>query len=980
MRYILLALFFYLTVPAFSQLPARDTSNPAYRWADSVYQSLSPDERIGQLVIARLSSIDLKTRKVTFYDSLLNEMVRQYNIGGICLFQGSPVIQAGMVNSLQAKAKTPIMISMDAEWGVGMRLLDSVIPLPKQMMLGAMGYDSLVYAYGRVVANQCRRMGIQLNYAPVVDVNNNPNNPVINDRSFGEDKYKVARYGIQYMKGMQDDSVMACAKHFPGHGDVSVDSHYDLPVINKTIVQLDSLELYPFRQMFKSGVGSVMIGHLFIPSIDNRPNRPSSISARNIRGLLRDSIGFNGLTITDALEMQGVKKFYPGGAASVESIIAGNDMLCLPEDIPQAIRSIREAAEAGRISWDDIAYHAKKILLAKYQYGLISVKPIDTQNLVADLNREIPGMRRLVAENAITLLSHQDGGFFPLKVNADGKDNIAYVGVGLQFDNSFASRMRREYNAGVFYFDYSVKDSAAIQYLIDSIVMNYRKVVIGIHNMGRSPATNFGISKQAISFVNALQQRARAMTFIFGNAYAVKNWCYAKNMAVCYEDDSIVHRTAIDLLQGKLSYKGTLPVSVCENYPYGSGVTHFAGNLPEVSPESLGFDPAKLARIDSIASDAIKRKATPGCMILVAKDGKIAYQKGFGYFTYEQEIPVTESSVYDLASITKIASTTIAVMKLVDEGKLSIDRTLGDYLPWTRGTDKAGITLRALLLHEAGLSAFIPFYRNTLDAGGTPLKNLYAPYSIDSFCVRVADDLFVREDWLDTMYHVMAKSPIGQPGRYLYSDNDFIFLGKVVEQVTGKPLNDYVHDVFYTPMGLDNIHYLPLHDVPRDRIVPTEYEKTFRRQLLRGNVHDPGAAMFGGVAGHAGLFSNAYDLACLMQMLLNGGKWNGVSYLKPETIHLFTAYGSDNSRRGLGFDKPEKDNTSRKEPYPAMGASPETFGHTGFTGTCVWADPAKNLVFVFLSNRVHPNGSSLLNQMNVRPKLLEAVYDALRKM
>lgn len=978
MRYFLIALFLSIAIPVFSQDQQGISKAEAARWADSVYASLTPEERIGQLMIARMSSLDSKTRKAIYYDKQLEELIAKYNIGGICLFQGYPEVQAAMINRLQLKAKTPMMVSIDAEWGVGMRLFDSVMPLPKQMMLGAMQYDSIVYDYGRVVAEQCKNLGIHLNYAPVVDVNNNPDNPVINDRSFGEDKYKVARFGIRYMKGMQDAGVMACAKHFPGHGDVSVDSHYDLPVIPKSLASLDSLELFPFRELFRAAVGSVMVGHLFIPAIDNRKNRPSSLSYANINGLMRDSMGYQGIAITDALEMQGVKKFFPGGDASVESLMAGNDMLCLPEDIPLAVSSIMQAIKNKKLSWDDIAWKAKKVLMAKYAYAVHERKPALVSNLTIALNRDVPAMRKLVAENAITLLSHQDATFFPLEANEENrKGNVAFVGVGLGNDNAFASLMRKEYKAGVFYFDYAAKDSASVAYLLDSIVTNYRRVVIGIHNLNRSPAKNFGISNQAVYFVNMLQQRARSMTFLFGNAYAAKNWCYAPNLAVAYEDDSIVHRTAIELLEGKLEYKGTLPVTVCENLPYGYGITGFIHNLPERIPEEVGMSSGKLAKIDSIARDAIARKATPGCMVLVARDGKVAYQKGFGYFTYDNQVPVTNNAVYDLASITKISATTISIMKLYDEGKVQLNKTLGDYLPWTKGTDKQHITIEKLLLHEAGLSPFIPFHRFTLDAAGMPLKHLYATYSIDSFCVRVADDMFVREDWSDTMYALMLKSPLGLAGKYVYSDNDFIFLGKIVEAVSGLTLDDYVSKTFYRPMSLENMGYLPLNHFAKSRIVPTEQEKTFRQQLLQGNVHDPGAAMFGGVAGHAGLFSNAYDLACIMQMLLNQGVWNGKRYLQEETINLFTRYGSSTSRRGLGFDKPERDNATRKEPYPAASASAATFGHTGFTGTCVWADPEYNLIYVFLSNRVYPTGSSLLNQMNIRPKIHEAIYRAL---
>jgi beta-N-acetylhexosaminidase len=451
MRLFLLTLLISINLTGIAQ------QNNANSWADSVYKSLSNDERIAQLIVTRLSSMDVKTKKITFLYDQVAELVKKYNIGGVCVFQGSPVLQAGYLNNLQAMAKTPILVSIDAEWGVGMRIIDSVAPLPKQMMLGAVKDATIIYRYGQIVAEQCKRMGIQMNYAPVMDVNNNPENPVINDRSFGEDKYKVALFGTQYMKGMQESGVMACAKHFPGHGDVAVDSHYDLPVINKSMTDLDSLEMYPFRQIFKEGVGSVMIAHLFIPSIDKRKNRPTSLSASNIKELMRSRIGYQGLTITDGLEMQGVKKFFPDGESSVESLIAGNDLLCLPDNIPLVIKKIKEAIDKKRLSWEEIEQHCKKVLRAKYEYGLTQLKPINTENLTADLNKDIPAMRRLVAENAITLLSKKDSIFFPLKSDTTAVGEVAYVGVGLNTDNAFAARMRRDHKATVYYFDYSKK-------------------------------------------------------------------------------------------------------------------------------------------------------------------------------------------------------------------------------------------------------------------------------------------------------------------------------------------------------------------------------------------------------------------------------------------------------------------------------------------------------------------------------------------
>lgn len=970
MRKIQLVLFLFLTVNGFAQ------QNKATLWVDSVFKTLSPDEQIAQLMVVRLSTINAN-KSVTFYDSLVSELIRQYNIGSLCVFQGSPVKQATILNRLQAMAKTPLLVTIDAEWGVGMRMTDSVLPLPKQMMVGAVQDSSIAYQYGRIVAEQCKRIGIQVNFAPVVDVNNNPNNPVINDRSFGEDKLKVGSYAVQYMKGMQESGVMACAKHFPGHGDVAVDSHYDLPVINKSRAQLESLELYPFRQIFKAGVGSVMIAHLYIPSIDSTSNRATSLSKRNVTDLLRKDLGYQGLSFTDALEMQGVKKFFPDGAASVESIIAGNDMLCLPGDVPLAIAKIKEAITAGKISWADIEMHCRKVLKAKYDYGLSSLKPINTENLTADLNKDVSSMRRLIAENALTVLKKTDAAFFPLPAKKDSaKTDVVYVSIGNSADNAMARRLRNDYNADVVYFNYQ-QDGSKTDGMVAELQKKYRQVIIGVHDYKRVPANNFGISTAAVNLVTQLQQKTKAITFVFGNPYAIKNWCNAKNLVACYEDDSIIQNTAVDLLQGKIAAKGKLPVTVCDQYKYGSGLAFNAPNAPRADKGVLEI--AKLTAIDAIAEDAIAKSATPGAVVLVVKDGKIVYHKAYGNYTYDKAEAVSTESIFDMASVTKVCATTISIMRLYDEGKLDLKKKLGDYLSWVKGSNKENLTIENILLHQAGLVAYIPFYKETIDSSGTPKPLFYRSVKNDSFSIRVAKNLYMRNDWRDTLYKRILESPLGRTGKYVYSDNDFIFLGKIVESISGMPLNEYVETTFYRPMGLTTAGFRPLEKYPISRIIPTEEEKQFRLQLLCGDVHDPGAAMFGEVAGHAGLFSNAYDLAMIMQMLLNGGTINGKRYLLEETINLFTAYHSNSSRRGYGFDKPEKDNRTRPDPYPSLSASPQTFGHTGYTGTCVWADPKYDVVFIFLSNRVNPLGgeNTKLLKMNVRTNIQEAIYKAM---
>ena len=976
MNRFLLIIFFVVAIhPAtFSQV---QQNLHAQHWADSVFTTLTDDERIAQLMVLRESEITKDG--IVFYDSAITEAIQKYNIGGIVLFQGGPVKQANFINYFQSIAKTPLMVCIDAEWGLGMRL-DSVTPLNHQMMLGAVRDSTIISAYGKLVGAQCRREGIQVNFAPVVDINNNPDNPVINDRSFGEDKYKVARYGVAYMRGMQDEGVLACAKHFPGHGDVSVDSHLDLPVINKNMQQLDSLELYPFEQMFAAGVGSVMIAHLYIPAIDTAANRATSLSKKNVTGLLREQLNFQGLTFTDALGMKGVAKFFPGGEIAAQSLIAGNDILCLPEDVPASIAKIKEAIENKLLSRNDVYAKCKKVLQYKYIYGVANVKPVNTDNLINDLNTGIDGMKKMVAENAITVLGNKDKNFFPLAASFKKEKDIAYVGIGINTDNAFSQRMKADYNADVFYFDYK-QDASRILSTVELIKNRYRSVVIGVHHYARFPANNFGISQYALDLINQVQQNNKTIIFDFGNAYALKNFCGANNLVACYEDDSITQHAAVDLLEGKINANGILPVTVCETYKYGSGIVA-RGLLPVATPGDLGLNAAKLSAIDTIAEAGIAAGATPGCVVLVAKNGKIAFEKAYGKYNYDTPEPVTLQSIYDMASVTKICATTLAVMKLYDEGKIRLNKTLGDYLPWVKGSNKANLQIEKILLHQAGLVAFIPFYKETLDSiTKEPMPSIYSHYRKDSFSIRVAQNLYMRNDWTDTMYKRILDSKLGPKDKYVYSDNDYIFLGKIVEAISGLSLDNYADKYFYKPMGLTSTGFKPREKFDTNRIAPTEYEKDFRMQHLHGDVHDPGAAMFGEVAGHAGLFSTVEDLAATMQMLLNGGTFKGKQYIKKETIKLFTSYNSTVSRRGLGFDKPEKDNATRAEPYPAKLVSPLTFGHTGFTGTCTWADPKYNMVFIFLSNRVNPDGGENLKllHMNIRGKIQEAIYNAMKQ-
>jgi beta-N-acetylhexosaminidase len=925
-------------------------------WVDSVFNSLTKEERIAQLIVIRAYPNDTGIIKTA-------ELVSKYDVGALCFFQGGPIRQADQTNYYQSISKMPLMITIDAEYGLGMRL-DSVTKFPYQLTLGALSDPSLIYEMGRAIGEQCKRIGVNVNYAPVVDINNNPDNPVIGYRSFGEDKNKVTQFGLAYMKGMQDVGIMACAKHFPGHGDVNVDSHLDLPVIHKSIQQLDSLELKPFKALFNAGVRSVMIAHLYIPAIDSTANMATSLSRNNVTNLLKKDLGYNGLTFTDALEMKGVAKYWPGGEAAAQALIAGNDMLCLPESVPGAIDAIEKAIDDKKLSWEDINEKVKKLLSVKYNLGLNKWIPIDTTNLVKDLNVKTDEIRYRVARQTITVVKNKI-----TKYMATPK--IACVAIGSYLPNFFNKALQERKNADVFTFSYKDSTTKSDSILKKLRIGNYVEVVVSISGYNLGPATNYGISKTAIDFFNQLQQ-FNTKNYVFGNVLAIKNFLSAPHLVACYQDDDITQYTAADLYAGDISAKGKLPVSVRE-YKYG-----YSAFVPV---QNYSYN--KFYQVDSIVSDAIDKGAFPGCVVLAAKDGKIVYQKAYGHHQYHPASPLTKpESIFDLASVTKISATTLSIMKLYEQGKIKLNKTLGDYFPGTKGTDKAHLKIEDILLHQAGLVPFIQFYRETIDTiSGIPNPEIYSNSGKPGFNIRVAENLYLRNDWEDTLWQRILKSPLGPSHKYVYSDNDFIFLGKMVQIITGMPLDEYVQKTFYTPMGMATTGFNPGKRFLLNQLVPTEDEYNhFRRQLIWGDVHDEGSSMFGGVAGHAGLFSDARDLSKLYQMLLNGGVFNGKRYLKSSTIKFFTAYHSHVSRRGYGFDKPEKDNATSNDPYPSALASLETFGHTGFTGTCVWVDPKYNIVYIFLSNRVNPTrNNNKLSDLRVRGKVQDAIYKSVLK-
>ena len=938
---------------------------------------MSANDRITQLMM-----IAAWSGKDSVHIKDIEKHIKEMKIGGLIFFKGTPTKQAQLTNYYQSISSVPLIIGIDGEWGLSMRL-DSTPIFPRQMVLGGSKSEQLTYEMGRSIGRQCRRMGIHYNFAPDVDVNNNPNNPVINDRSFGENKWMVAKLGASYAKGLQDENVVACAKHFPGHGDVETDSHFSLPLIRGDRKRLDSLELFPFRELIKKNVMSVMSAHLNVPALDSIPNTPSSLSKPIITHLLRNEMGFNGLIVTDALNMKGVAETNGPGEVAAKALAAGNDVLLFVEDVPLAVVKINEYVANGLIDTLQIERSCKRILEAKYWLGLNHYKPVVLDHLNDDLNccanqmmaKKILKQGIFIAKNTEKMIPFQNPELY----------NIAVVSIGGSQFTEF-----QEMCANYIKADYFSIDKNETQPMFDSltkILQQYNMLILSLENTSRFVNKRLGLTQPEINFINTITKNQRNIFVCNGNPYTLRNFTDLKNVIVSYEDLDMNNQIAAEMLFGTIKSTGTMPVTVNENFPMGCGESAETINRFEyIFPEEKNIDSAPLHLIDSIVTDAITNGAMPGCQVLVAKDGKVIYDKSFGYHTYDGVTAVKNYHLYDLASLTKMLATTLAVMHLYDDHKIKLDDKLGDYLSFLKGSNKEKIAIRDVMLHQAGLIPFIPFYKSTL-VNGKPNPLIYQEERDSNFCIPVAQNLFMNKNYEQFIWKTIAESELKSPGDYVYSDLGFMMLRKIVEQISQTDFETYLRTNIYDPLNLSSLQFNPLKKMNPDWIVPTEYDTIFRQQQLDGTVHDPAAAMLGGVSGHAGLFANANDVAIIMQMLLNTGTYGGKRVLKETTVREFTskqavtnkkgAKKASSNRRGLGFDKPETD--PKKATPTSKAMSPLAFGHTGFTGTCAWADPKNNLVYVFLSNRVNPSAENKkLVDMNVRTRILDVVYEAIK--
>lgn len=936
------------------------------KWVDSIYNSLSFDEKLGQLFMVAAYS-----NKDTVHFNAIDKLVKNYKIGGLIFFQGGPVRQAKLTNRFQASSKVPLFIGNDAEWGLSMRL-DSTYKYPWNMTLGAIQDMKLIEELGGQMAKEAKRLGLQFNFAPVLDINTNPNNPIIGNRSFGENKEEVTRRAVALMKGLQNNGVFATGKHFPGHGDTETDSHHTLPVVNFTEERINEVELYPYKKMFHLGLASVMVAHLNVPSLEPRENYPTSISYHVVNDILKDQLKFKGLIFTDALNMKGASNFKKPGEIDLAAFLAGNDIMLFAEDVPTAIQKFTQAYNDTLITDERIEHSVKKILKYKYKAGLNNYKPIQLANITNEINTPYSNsLLYKLYENAVTVVKNEKK---TLPINNLAKTKLAYVKIGDDSGNKFLTTIRKY--AEVTEVSHQNLDS------LNQELKAYDKVIIGFHVSDRTWWKKHEFSAREIELINKISQSNDVILNVFSKPYVLmplKNMPDVESVVVSYQNGEVAQEVSAEILFGALGSKGKLPVSISEDYQVGHGLeTEKTNILGFTNPETVGLNSQKLSEIDQIVNKAIADKITPGAQVLVARRGKVVYQKSFGYHTYNKEIKVKNSDIYDLASLSKIIGTLPNVMIDYDDKQIHLNSTLGEMIGKTRGTNKDSIVFRELLTHYARLQAWEPFYKSTIDSvTKKPLPKFYRNTMSKGFETQVSENLFLTNLYKDSIITKIIKSKLLPKKEYKYSDFTFILLKEYLESRHHKTLDKIAYENFFSKLGMSSTLYNPLQKFDMDVIPPTEKDTYFRHETVQGYVHDMAAAMQGGVAGHAGLFSNSMDVAKMMQLFLQKGNYGGIQYFSEQTFNDFNTcyFCSEGNRRGLGFDKPQL-----KGDAPTCGCvSPSSFGHTGFTGGIAWADPDKEIIYIFLSNRTFPDSNAVnkLSKENIREKIQQIIYDAV---
>ena len=957
----------------FSEVASQTSADPLLvlgdeyqmKWVDSVYSSMTLNQKVGQLFVVQAVS----NKGISHKTKILDEITSN-GVGGIIFSNGSAEKQVELTNLYQDMSNIPLLIGMDAEWGLSMRL-DSTFSFPWNMTLGAISDNELIKNVGNRIAAHCKRIGVNFNFAPVVDINTNPKNPIIGNRSFGESMQNVSSKSLNYMIGQQQMNVLSSAKHFPGHGDTSTDSHKSLPIINHKKERILNVELKPFENLINNGLESVMIAHLEVPSLEKTRGLPSTLSFAIVTELLRNRLGFKGLIITDALEMKGLSSFKSKGNLDMLAFKAGNDILLMSENVSKGVSSIINEYNTGSITEERLSYSVKKILKAKYKVGLNKFLPISTYDLDKDLNSisdEI--LNEKLVENSLTVIKNKEN-IIPIK---DLSERIGYLSFGNDSNTSFFSYLNK-YSKVNYLSNLDFTN-------VDDLISKYNTIIIGIHANSNTPWKSYKIKKEDINLINHISKTVNVILNVFGSPYSLnsfKNIKHIKGVIISYQNSVVFQQKSAQLIFGAIDSKGILPVSIGKLFSVGEGIQiDHINRFSYGIPESVSLNSNKLKKVDSLASIAIDSTMTPGLQLLVAKDGKIIYEKSFGYLTYDKKIKVNNNTIYDLASLTKILVTLPIIMKLVENGTITLDTKLKELIPRYIDSNKSDKTVKEMLSHYSNLKSWIPFYKSTLDSlTKKPNSLYYNSFYSNKFNIKVTDSLYLLSTYRDSI-NVQIKDSELNDEKYKYSDLPYYIFKEYIENYYSKDLSDIINAQLFNKLRLANTSYFPKEITSINNIAPTEIDDYFRYQEIKGTVHDMGAAMQGGVGGHAGLFSNARDVAEIMQMYLQEGLYGNKKYFDKSTINLFNKcyYCDDGNRRGVGFDKPQIEGDG-----PTCGCiSMDSFGHSGWTGTYTWADPEEKIVYVFLSNRSYPDSkeNKLLNS-NIRTDIQNLIYESIIK-
>ena len=937
------------------------------KWVDSILNSMTIDQKMGQLfMIQAYSNLD------TVHENKIKEMIQKYHVGNLIFMQGTPSKQVQLTNTYQSLSKIPLMIGFDGEWGLDMRL-QNTYKFPWNMTLGAIQDNTLIRKFGEHLGRHAKRVGIHVNFAPVVDINTNPLNPIIGNRSFGEDKQNVTQKAIAFSQGMQSEGVLANAKHFPGHGDTATDSHLKLPVLTFDRQRLDSVELYPYKRVFDAGMASVMTAHLSIPVLESNPKLPTSLSPSVVTDLLKEELGFLGLIFTDGLNMKGAADYSSSAEIDLAAVLAGNDVLLIPQDVPATISLMKNSIQTGVLSPERIDESVRKILLAKYKVGLHFHKPIDTLNLVKDLNTiEDEVLHRELVKNSITIIKNKKN-ILPIEDLKKHK-KIAYVALGDDTGDQFLDALAK-------YSKIHKVDSNNLNEVIDTLE-DFDLVVVGFHKSNAHPWKPYEFSNQELVWLHEIARKNKTILAVFASPYSllnIKSFTNLEAVLVAYQNSEIAQEITAQTIFGAIEATGKLPVSIKNEFPVGTGIiTKSLQRLQYSIPEAVGMSSKKLARIDSVATVVLEEKMSPGLQVLVARKGVVVYEKSFGYHTDKKKNPVKNSDVYDVASLTKILASLPMLIKAEEEKKIALSSSVRKIVPRFKKSNKDTVTVQEILSHYGQLKAWIPFYKLTQDSiTNKNLKKFYRAKKTKKFTIKVAENLFLNSSFKDSIYKYIRDAEQREKPGYKYSDLGYYIFKEALEKRYKKDLNVLVDDEFYEPLGANRMSYLPLAKFDKLSIVPSEKDSYFRHQLLHGYVHDMGAAMLGGVGGHAGLFANSNDVAKMMQLYLQKGYYGGKRYFKAATFDKFNKryYSDKKVRRGLGFDKPQLDSTI----MATCGCvSDESFGHSGFTGAYTWADPVSGILYVFLSNRVFPTMENYgLVDQDIRTKIQQIIQEAI---